>query len=106
MRRMSKVMLFLLAMGAPIAPALTTGCAAEAGYVATDDPPAPVEENVAVRPGFIWVHGHYARESGRWHWHGGYYERERPNQVYVEGRWERRGTQRVWINGGWRSRGV
>jgi hypothetical protein len=96
---MSKLFVFLLVMGAPMVPAL--GCAGEVGYVAYDDPPAPIEENVTVRPGYIWVHGHYANDSGHWRWHGGFYERERVGQKYTEGRWERHGNQRVWINGGW-----
>jgi hypothetical protein len=36
------------------------------------------EEVVVARPGYIWVHGHYHRNAGRYEWRGGYYERERP----------------------------
>jgi hypothetical protein len=99
---MSKLFVLLLAIGAPVVPSF--GCAADAGYVAYDDPPAPVEESVAVRPGFIFVHGHYANDGGHWRWHGGYYERDRPNQTFVEGRWQRHGNQRIWVNGGWRAK--
>jgi hypothetical protein len=59
---------------------------------------------VVSRPGAIWVHGHWKRTNGDWHWTVGYLTPERPNQVFVEGRWERRGSGFVWVTGNWRSR--
>jgi len=96
----------LLVAGAavPALPAMT-GCAAEAAYV-VDAPPAPREEVVVYRPGFVWVHGHWTRPGSTWVWRGGTYERERPGMTYVEGRWERRGRGHVWVDGGWRARGT
>lgn len=96
----------LLVAGAALTVPAMTGCYASGGaYMVDDEPPAPREEVVVSRPGFIWIHGHWDHPNGRWAWRGGYYERERPNQVYVEGRWERRGTGHVWVNGSWRARG-
>ncbi len=103
MRRMTKLLLFLIAASSALAPA--AGCYADTGgYVAYEDPPPAPIETAVDRPGFIFVHGNYINDGGHWRWHAGHYERRRPNQVYVEGRWERHGNERVWINGGWRGR--
>jgi hypothetical protein len=79
-----------------------TGCAGEGSIVVEDEPPAPREEVVETRPGFIFVHGHWDRDGGRWAWRAGRYERERVGHTYVQGHWERRGKGHVWIEGGWR----
>lgn len=92
-----------LVSGVAILP-MTSGCAGEA-YVVSSDPPPPREEVVTVRPGYVYVHGHWAREGSSWRWHEGRYERERAHQRYVEGRWERRGDRRIWVQGGWRAEG-
>ncbi len=91
-----------VAASAPLA-----GCYAETGAYAVDDaPPANREEIVVARPGFLWVHGRWARSPDRrWVWRGGYYERERPGYAYTEGRWELRGRSHVWVDGGWHTRG-
>jgi hypothetical protein len=81
---------------------LITGCYARA---AVDTPPPHREENVAFRPGYIWVQGHYVRRATGWVWQGGRYERERPSYVFVQGRWERTGNTYVWVQGSWRPRG-
>jgi hypothetical protein len=87
-------------------PAMTGCYASEGAYVVEDEPPAPREEVVVSRPGYIWIHGRWAHPGRRWVWQGGYYERDHPDQVYVDGRWERRGRGSVWVAGGWRSRGA
>jgi hypothetical protein len=71
-----------------------------------DAAPPPVREEIVVaRPGFVWIHGHWARSpERRWVWRGGYYERERPGYAYREGHWEQRGRAHVWVDGGWRAR--
>jgi WXXGXW repeat (2 copies) len=76
-----------------------------AAYVSDEDPPPPREEVVTVRPGFVFIHGNWQRDHGRWAWHEGRYERERANQRYVEGRWQRQGNRRIWIEGQWTSQG-
>jgi hypothetical protein len=96
--------LLVAGVGVTALPAMTGCYATESAYV-VDVPPAPREEVVVYRSGFVWVHGHWTRPGNRWEWRGGFYERERPNAVYVEGRWERRGRGHVWVDGGWRARG-
>src|SRR5262245_30874515 len=82
----------------------TTG---HATIVAYEEPPPPLREEVVVyRPGFVWVHGNWARDyEGRWRWNGGYYVDERPGYVYMPGRWERRGRNYAWVGGTWRASG-
>jgi hypothetical protein len=67
-------------------------------------PPAPQYEAIVVRPGYVWIGGHWLRRGGRWVWRGGYYEPERRGYVWAPGRWEVRGSRHVWIEGGWRVR--
>ena len=106
MKAFRNLLTAVLVSGAALSalPAIT-GCLAEGAYVVDEPPPPAREEVVTYRPGFVWIHGRWARPEGRWVWYGGRYERERPHQVYVEGRWERRGHGHVWIDGGWRARG-
>ncbi len=90
---MSKLIHIVLALA-------IAGCATD-HYIVTDSPPAAREEVVATRPGFIWVHGHWAQE-GTWKWKPGYYTPERPGEVYIEGHWEHRGGEYIWVTGNWR----
>lgn len=80
------------------------GCAGTA-YVTASDPPPPREEVVTVRPGYVFVHGHWDRDHGSWRWREGHYERERANQRWVDGRWQRNGNQHVWVEGHWTTSG-
>jgi hypothetical protein len=68
-----------------------------------ESPPPPQYETVVVRPGFIFVHGHWNRSGGRWVWMSGHYERERAGYVWAPGRWETRGRRHVWVQGSWRA---
>lgn len=67
-------------------------------------PPTPQYEAVVVRPGFVWINGHWFRRGGRWEWRAGYYEPERVGYLWAPGRWEVRGRRHVWVEGGWRHR--
>ncbi|HEY1816800.1 MAG TPA: hypothetical protein VGG74_30845 [Kofleriaceae bacterium] len=67
-------------------------------------PPPAQDEQVVVRPGYVWIGGHWFWRGGRWIWRGGYYEPERAGYVWAPGRWEIRGSRHVWIEGGWRAR--
>lgn len=109
MKSLRKMLAATLVAGSAAAalPAIAAlgGCyASEGAYVVEESPPPVRNEVVVYRPGYLWVHGHWARSGPHWAWRSGYYERERPNQVFVEGRWERRGRGHVWVDGGWRAR--
>ena len=106
MKRLSKFLAPVLALGAGLTVAAPlTGCAGETAYVVESGPPPPRHEVVVYRPGYTYVQGHWIRDDGRWYWRNGYYVRERPNYVYVQPRWERRGRGYVYIQGEWRPRG-
>jgi WXXGXW repeat (2 copies) len=89
-----------LATASLLAAPLSTGCTAH-GELVVDEPPAPREEVVEARPGFVFIHGNWQRRGGQWEWRAGRYERERPGHAWVEGRWEPRGNGRVWVEGRW-----
>jgi hypothetical protein len=104
MRRLQKHLVMLLVAGA--AALSDMGCYARAHAYVIEELPAPREEVVIYRPGFVWVQGHWVLAPGRrWIWRGGYYERERTNHVYVQGHWTHRDGQYVWVEGSWRPRG-
>ena len=98
-----KLLSLVLAAGAAIA-----GCAGTARYEvdAYDAPPAPREEVVTYRPGYVWIHGSWNRYGDRWAWRDGYYVRERQGYVYQDGNWRRSGNHYVWVQGQWRARGA
>jgi len=102
MRLTSLLLAAATTVGSGVAVSVTTGCAGTANLVIEDAPPAPREEVVETRPGFIYIHGHWLRDEGRWNWSAGHYERERAGHTYVEGRWAPNGTGHIWIEGGWR----
>jgi hypothetical protein len=85
--------------------AVLPGCYATGEYVVDEDPPPPRDEVVVERPGFVYIHGHWGRDHGRWAWSAGRYERERHGYRYVDGRWEHRGNRHVWVDGTWRAEG-
>ncbi|MBV8758482.1 MAG: YXWGXW repeat-containing protein [Deltaproteobacteria bacterium] len=70
-----------------------------------EEPPPPRYETVEVRPGFVFITGHWYRAGGRWEWRQGYWERERAGYTWEPGRWEARGRGHVWVEGNWRAGG-
>lgn len=92
-----------LALSAVLACAPLAGCTSHAHVI--DQPPPPRHERVAYRPGYIWVHGHWARTGRTWAWRDGHHERARHGFVYIDGRWQETARGPVWIEGGWRRRG-
>lgn len=92
-----------LALSAVLACAPLAGCGGHARVI--DQPPPPRHEPVAYRPGYIWVHGHWARIGRAWAWRAGHHERARHGYVYVDGRWQETARGPVWVEGGWRRRG-
>lgn len=67
------------------------------------EPPPPVYEAqvTVVRPGFVWIGGHYNWNGSAWVWAGGHYERERVGYVWAPGQWQVQGRRRVWVEGRW-----
>jgi YXWGXW repeat-containing protein len=94
--RMGSVLLFIALAAGVGACTVSTPPAYETEVA----PPPPQYEEVAVRPGSIWVHGHWVW-NGAWQWRPGFYETERPGYVYREGGWERRGNRWRWSDGRW-----
>ena len=64
-------------------------------------PPAPKVERVAVRPGQIWVPGHWYWKNGRWDWYPGRAETRRPGKRYREVTWELKNGIYVRVGGDW-----
>lgn len=106
----SKLLSLLLAGAAAVSVPAVSACTgtgrtfvvADTGFNA---PPPLRQERVAVRPGFVWAHGNWERDRGRWRWRNGHYERQRVGQVWRDGRWTRRGRNWVWVGGTWQPRG-
>lgn len=104
---MKNLLVTLLLSGAALGGCVVSGEAhvrAPVAVVEVDsDPPPPRYEEVVVRPGFIWINGHWNWDGGRWVWMGGHYERERAGYAWEPGRWEVRGGRHVWVEGTWRA---
>jgi hypothetical protein len=71
---------------------------------ATTAPSAPPQdrvENPGTKEGFVWIHGSWNHQNGKWTWIEGHWERERAGYRHNRGRWEARGSQWHWIEGDW-----
>lgn len=76
----------------------------ESSYSVPDDPPAPREEVVVVRPGpeYVWYpgywawHDHWVWEPGRW------VLPPHPRAIWEPGHWVHQGHGWVWHSGHWR----
>lgn len=90
----------LLAAATALAVAPAAGCYGTTGYVAYSPPRARVE-TVAVRPGYVWVHGHWVWGGNQWRWQGGYYQPVRTGFVWIQGHWSNTDEGYVWIDGHW-----
>ena len=108
MRLNNKLLGLLIAgVAATSIPACATSGRAVVVAQVEEAPPAPREEYVVYRPGYVWIHGNWVRGyNNDWRWRSGYYVRERPGYVYQPGRWERRGRQYIFVDGGWRTQGT
>ena len=100
---------FLAALGfAAAAMAVVPACTLTAqgpapvgAFVVYDEPPQPRIEQVAVRPGSVWVKGHWDWRAGQWQWTNGHWENERAGYRWEEGQWTRDGKSWRWIDGRW-----
>jgi hypothetical protein len=63
-----------------------------------DEPPAPREERVVVRRGYVWDRGHYGWRHRRYVWSR---VRERSGYEWAPGRWERHEDHYDWHDGEW-----
>ena len=64
-------------------------------------PPAVRVERVEVRPGHIWVRGHWDWVNGSWTWIPGHHEPVRAGYIWREPRWELRDGVYVKVEGAW-----
>jgi hypothetical protein len=71
------------------------------GEVVVEAPPAPIQEEIVVRPGYEWIEGRYVRSGGRWVWRKGYYEHERHGYHWVRGHWDRGPHGHYYVEGHW-----
>jgi hypothetical protein len=67
----------------------------------TSAPPAPRDERVQPRAGFVWARGHYEWRNNAYTWIPGHWERARAGHRWNDGRWEQRGSAWIWVEGGW-----
>jgi hypothetical protein len=67
----------------------------------TEAPPAPREEKVEARAGFVWAAGQWDWRDGKWQWTPGHWERERAGKHWRAGRWENEGGHWKRVEGGW-----
>jgi hypothetical protein len=63
-----------------------------------DAPPPPQDEVYVLRPGMMWVGGHWSWDDGQWVWHKGFYEQIREGYHWEPGH---HGPHRVWVEGHW-----
>lgn len=64
-------------------------------------PPPPREETIVVRPGQIFVKGHWEWDNGEYVWEPGHYETQRQAKQWREPHWEQRGNEWVFVEGAW-----
>ena len=89
-------------LGAFLALAPTSAFARWHRVWVSEPPPAPREERVVVRPGYVWTHGYHRWHHGHYVWVHGHYVRERPGWVWHDGEWESRDGRWEYHPGGWR----
>ena len=96
------VSVIALAAGASACVVRGTGTVGVEGTTTVYSQPPPDQvETVEMRPGFVWVRGHYVWMNGQWTWTAGHWERERAGYAWTAGRWEQRGNAWVWVDGNW-----
>jgi YXWGXW repeat-containing protein len=67
----------------------------------TREPPAPRDEHMGPKAGFVWASGRWDWQNGNWTWLPGHWERERVRMRWVDGRWKLYGDHWGWVEGGW-----
>jgi hypothetical protein len=92
-----------------LAGSLSAGClVSRHGHVAMFPPPALLVAGViaatAMRPGYVWVDGHWDWVDGRWMWSEGMWIGDRPGMIWIQGGWFVSGERYHWRPGHWRRR--
>ncbi len=94
-----------------VAATLSVGCmVTHHGHVAFVPPPALVVAGAiaaaaAVRPGYVWVDGHWDWIGAQWTWSQGYWLEDRPGYLWIQGNWYLGGEgQYHYRPGHWRHR--
>jgi hypothetical protein len=64
-------------------------------------PPAPQEEKVIERPGYVWTGGHWEWRDRQWQWQYGHWEQARTGYTWHDGSWSHGGGAWKWTEGGW-----
>jgi len=64
-------------------------------------PPPPRDERLEVKPGFVFLKGHWDWDNGEWTWVAGRWERERAGSRWREDRWDQRNGEWILVGGGW-----
>jgi hypothetical protein len=64
-------------------------------------PPAPRQESVTARPGFVFAAGRWDWRGGKWEWVAGHWERERAGKQWRAGSWNQQNGRWVYVDGAW-----
>jgi hypothetical protein len=76
------------------------------GHWPTEAPPPPREERVEIKPGEVWVKGHYEWKNGKFEWMAGHAEHERAGKHWREHHWENKNGHYELVEGGWEDGGA
>ena|SRR5215468_740329 len=70
-------------------------------YDSDVEPPPPQYEQVADRPGYVWIEGYWGRVNNDWRWQPGRYEAVRQGYAWRAGGWQRQGNRWHYSEGRW-----
>jgi hypothetical protein len=81
------------------------GCGGTSNHLDLDQhgaPPAPQEEKVIERPGYVWTGGHWEWRDHQGQWQYGHWEQARAGFTWHDGTWAQ-GADGAWkwTEGGW-----
>ncbi len=83
---------------------LASAPAQAGGYIGIQvggPPPPPRYERIVVRPGSVWVRGHWQWRHGRYVWIPGHAVRARPGYAWMQPAWRPYGRQWQFRAGYW-----
>jgi hypothetical protein len=104
-KTMNKTFRLLLANTVLIAAGVAAVASASAEEVVVIAPSAPppvrYEAVPAARVGYVWDHGHWRWDHGRYVWAAGHWQAERVGYHWVPGHWVSHGPNYHWVQGHW-----